>query len=133
MGMFSWFSSDEQKRIIYDETENILMTGPDGRKFLQEGSYGGYGDFGGKDFYEYVAELNCVTDTPEGSARDYAIQLVYDYDSLEEAEADGFKLPRLLTDPNNFDKDPMSFPPPQCDPHQGFPSQWKIDSYKNDN
>jgi hypothetical protein len=39
MGMFSWFTSDEQERIIVDKTFDIYMTGKDGRIFHQRTPY----------------------------------------------------------------------------------------------
>jgi len=57
MGMFSWITSDTNESILVDGSVEVKMLAPDGRVW-EETSYVGYGEFGGKDFYELVAELN---------------------------------------------------------------------------
>ena len=61
MGFFSWKTSDTNRSIAnkYSEmtTFEVHMITPDGRTFT-EADYEGYGEFGGKDFYELLAELN---------------------------------------------------------------------------
>lgn len=61
MGMFSWITQDTHKSITGPACSApgfpVTMTAPDGRKWY-ETSYGGYGEFGGKDFYDLVAEIN---------------------------------------------------------------------------
>jgi hypothetical protein len=61
MGFFSWKTCDTNRSIANaysDElTFDVYMITPDGRVF-HEAHYDGYGEFGGKDFYELLAELN---------------------------------------------------------------------------
>lgn len=61
MGFFSWHTCDTDRSIAnkYSEkqTFTVHMITPDGRVFT-ESNYDGYGEFGGKDFYELLAELN---------------------------------------------------------------------------
>lgn len=116
MGQFSWFSSDEKKRIVINEIKNIMMIGPNA-KFLQETEYEGYGEFGGKDIYEYIAELNNL------KTRDEAIDAVFAFNptgALQTAESMGLIIPRLLTNSENFNKPYNLFPAPEPDPNQGF-------------
>lgn len=69
MGFFSWMTSDTNKSIanIHSSrpTFTVHMITEDGRVFTEE-NYDGYGIFGGKDFYELVAELNGFTNRSEG-------------------------------------------------------------------
>jgi hypothetical protein len=61
MGFFSWKTCDTNRSIanVYSDelTFDVYMITPDGRVF-HETYYDGYGVFGGKDFYELLAELN---------------------------------------------------------------------------
>lgn len=118
MGMFSWFTSDTEQQIVVDNTRNIIMTGKDGQIFEQRDAYEGYGVFGGKDFYEYLAELNEITPT-----REAGISLAFDIGGrdgdLETLEKKGFYAPRLFAEESNarsWDR----FGPPANDPNQGF-------------
>ncbi len=69
MGFFSWITADTKESIpnVYSsrETFTVYMTAPDGRQW-RESAYEGYGEFGGKDYYELVAELNGKTSRSEG-------------------------------------------------------------------
>lgn len=106
MGQFSWFTSDKNERIVADETVDIYMSGSDHQVFHQKTPYEGYGEFGGKDFYEYLAELN---DLP--SDRGAGIELAYSgkkYDS-----------PKLFSVVENVII-ASSYPDPKTDPNQGF-------------
>ncbi len=66
MGQFSWFTNDGV-RILDDRRllKPIVMVGkmPDGSivRFTEDDSYEGYGVFGGKDYYEFMAEMNGFT------------------------------------------------------------------------
>jgi len=61
MGFFSWKTQDTDKsianRFSKKPTFNVTMTDNKGNRW-HEHNYEGYGDFGGKDFYELVAEMN---------------------------------------------------------------------------
>ena len=61
MGFFSWNTCDTGESIAnaYSTrpTFPVHMITPDGRVFTEE-NYEGYGEFGGKDFHELLAELN---------------------------------------------------------------------------
>lgn len=72
MGFFSWKTSDTKKSIANirsrRKTFPVHMITKCGQVFTEE-SYEGYGDFGGKDFFELIAELNEL-DKREGIAED---------------------------------------------------------------
>lgn len=61
MGMFSWITSDTQESIPASgaarPTFTVYMVAPNGKHYQEDG-YNGYGDFGGKDFFELTAEIN---------------------------------------------------------------------------
>ena len=61
MGFFSWNTSDTQRSIANNYSKRgtfkVHMVTKDGRAYTEE-NYEGYGEFGGKDFYELLAELN---------------------------------------------------------------------------
>ena len=61
MGFFSWKTQDTNKSIANNysnkSTFSVTMTDNKGNRW-HEHNYEGYGEFGGKDFYELVAEMN---------------------------------------------------------------------------
>ena len=60
MGQFSWNTSDTKKPIMNNYTskcKTVYFLQPDG-KHIKEDSYDGYGNFGGIDVYEWLAERN---------------------------------------------------------------------------
>jgi hypothetical protein len=75
MGFFSWKTCDNGESIanVYSgkPTYTVHMITPEGRVFT-ENEYDGYGEFGGKDFYELLAELNGL-----GSDRSAGISLCF--------------------------------------------------------
>lgn len=75
MGFFSFKTSDTKKSIANSfskrKTFNVHLITPDGQVFT-ESNYEGYGEFGGKDYYELLAELNGL-----GSDRGLGITLAF--------------------------------------------------------
>lgn len=57
MGQFSWFTMDTHHRIVNGEEHTVYLVDDKGNKWKEE-RYEGYGVFGGKDFYELLAEMN---------------------------------------------------------------------------
>ena len=61
MGLFSWKTQDTNKSIPCEGSGrqgfSVTMTDNNGNKWT-EGNYEGYGEFGGKDFFELLAEMN---------------------------------------------------------------------------
>jgi len=64
MGMFSWLTQDTCRSIAASgsrrKTFTVHMVDDKGNVWTEMG-YEGYGEFGGKDFYELVAEMNGVS------------------------------------------------------------------------
>ena len=69
MGFFSWKTQDTNKSIANNaskrSTFSVTMTDNKGNKW-HEHNYKGYGEFGGKDFYELLAEMNGKTSRESG-------------------------------------------------------------------
>ena len=63
MGFFSWITQDTEESIPnnYSSREpfSVTMTDDKGNKWTED-AYEGYGVFGGKDYYELLAEMNGV-------------------------------------------------------------------------
>lgn len=71
MGFFSWYTQDTNRPIanIYQNvlpTFRVHMINPKSNTIWEEEHYEGYGVFGGKDFYELLAEMNGKTGREEG-------------------------------------------------------------------
>jgi hypothetical protein len=91
------------------------MITPDGRVFT-ESDYEGYGVFGGKDFYELLAELNGL-----GSNRDAGIDLSFDGNPGGD-DTQGVIYPKLVEHLNseNVIEQYNSLPNPKSCEFQGF-------------
>ena len=84
MGSFSWITQDTHKSIAVTSPKKVYMLDNKGNKW-KESEYEGYGVFGGKDFYQLVAEMNAdfyrdVKDRLTGDIdndRDIGIDLAY--------------------------------------------------------
>ena len=69
MGQFSWITQDTEISIANtyssQPTSKVIMTDDKGNRWIEE-DYDGYGEFGGKDFYELLAEMNGRSTREEG-------------------------------------------------------------------
>lgn len=77
MGFFSWYTQDTNKSISnkYSNrpTFTVYMVNPlNLDEYYKEDNYEGYGVFGGKDYYELLAEIN-----NRGSDRNKGINLAF--------------------------------------------------------
>lgn len=123
MGYFSWFTQDEShKRIVIGEQlkNPVYMVGVINGKTISfsETNYKGYGKFGGKDYYEFMAEMNGKTVEDFGGDRDKlrsaGIKMAFDRDPMGYSVK--WKHPSLSTimgDYHNGDA-------PESDPDQGI-------------
>ena len=76
MGQFSWFTQDTKRRIRNGVPFTVYMTDDKGNKY-KETCYGGYGVFGGKDYYELLAEMNGIVDRNKEYLRQIGIELAF--------------------------------------------------------
>jgi len=116
MGMFSWYTQDTNRRIINGENRHIVMTDNKGNRYSEE-CYEGYGEFGGKDYYELMAEMNDYTieqfDGSHDLLRNKGISLAFDGDNS------GENAPHIypsLTENGVY----YNGKSPHIDPNQGF-------------
>lgn len=65
MGFFSWITQDTNRSICNTYSGfglfNVIMMDNKGNKWVED-NYEGYGVFGGKDYYELLAEMNGVVE-----------------------------------------------------------------------
>lgn len=60
MGQWSYFTQDTHRRIVNGQPMHVVMCDDKGNKYVEE-CYEGYGVFGGKDYFELLAEMNGAT------------------------------------------------------------------------
>lgn len=75
MGFFSWMTQDTGKSISNRFTSRgtfpVVMVDNNNNQWVEE-DYEGYGVFGGKDYYELLAEMNGLTTRDEGIDLQYS-------------------------------------------------------------
>ncbi len=108
MGQFSWFTQDTNHRIVAGEVYKVIMTDDKGNKWVEH-CYEGYGVFGGKDYYELLAEMNGL-----GSDRGDGIELAFKGSPSGENPN---CLHPSITESGVY----MGGKAPKPDPDQGFP------------
>ncbi len=106
MGFFSWNTQDTNESIASrhsrKKTKPVYLLDDKGNSW-KEDDYEGYGEFGGKDYYELLAEMNedlwdiyreknPSNPFDEGTIRDIGIKIQYNKDGRS------FKSPNLVSD-----------------------------------
>ena len=85
MGFFSWKTQDTDRSIVNEhsnrKTFRVQMIDNNGNVWT-ESEYDGYGRFGGKDYYELLAEMNGFTSDKTGDeytdeARGFGIDIAF--------------------------------------------------------
>ena len=111
MGFFSWKTNNSDRSIAnrYSDrsTFKVYMRDNKGNVWVEE-DYDGYGRFGGKDYYELLAEMN-----GEGSNRDKGIWLQYD------SKRTDIIYPALFDNPDAQWEDYRGVAPEDCE-SQGY-------------
>jgi len=111
MGFFSWKTNNSDRSIAnrYSDrsTFKVYMKDNKGNVWVEE-DYDGYGRFGGKDYYELLAEMN-----GEGSNRDKGIWLQYD------SKRTDIIYPALFDNPDSQWEDYRGVAPENCEA-QGY-------------
>ena len=133
MGFFSWHTCDTDRSIANQhsgkQTFTVHMITPDGRVFT-ESNYDGYGEFGGKDFYELLAELN-----GQKPNRNVGIDLCFAGNPSGD-DTQGVIYPKLVEDldPENVIEQYNSLPNPKSCEAQGFfySDEDEDDEYEDD-
>ena len=58
MGQFSFLTGDTKESILVSEPRKVYLLQPNKEASIEEDFYGGYGDFGAVDAYEWLATRN---------------------------------------------------------------------------
>ena len=107
MGFFSWNTQDTDKSIANQysnrKTFRVQMIDNKGNVWTED-NYDGYGRFGGKDFYELLAEMNGFvsdkyekgTDAYTDEARGFGISLAFSKDNHSGVGTEGVYYPNLV-------------------------------------
>ncbi len=113
MGFFSWITQDTERSIANAHsgmgTFPVTMIDDKGNKWTED-NYDGYGEFGGKDFYTLLSEMNGGS-----SNRDSGINMAFDGNTS--GENPKLKYPNLVQFPDSWTYTPDS---PTCCPDQGY-------------
>lgn len=107
MGQFSWYTQDTHHRIVNDEDYKVVMTDDKCNQYVEH-CYEGYGVFGGKDYYELLAEMN-------GLPSDRCAGIKLAFSKSDSGISEGVKYPSL-TESGAY----MGGAAPERDPNQGF-------------
>lgn len=123
MGMFSWYTQDTNHRIVNGEPFRVVMTDNKGNQYIEE-CYEGYGEFGGKDYYELLAEMNGYTHDIVAyengypiTKRDKGIELAFDGDPTG-------RNPNVLHPSITESGEYFDGIAPESDPNQGFEEKY---------
>ena len=144
-GQFSWMTQDTGNQIGSERQNTIFVTMfDDNGNFYKEKGYDGYGVFGGKDYYELLAEMNGITkDNVDelmdkckvrvfgkdltSKLRQCGIELAFDSNkklAVEAANITGttkLKFPALYEHPKDFNKNRHDFyREAESDPNQSW-------------
>ena len=107
MGFFSWKTQDTDKSIANEhsnrKTFSVQMMDNKGNVWTED-NYDGYGRFGGKDFYELLAEMNGFvsekyekgTEEYTDDARGFGINLAFSKNNGSGVATEGVYYPNLI-------------------------------------
>jgi len=135
-GQFSWMTQDTGQQIgSQDENKIPVYMFDDKGKYYYENDYDGYGEFGGKDYYDLVAEMNGYTaDDAEkfggtfGELRGIGIKLAFG--ELEPKNGGPVLFPALVTKPDKFNYKSHNFAvEAETDPNQSWYEPEEDDFY----
>ena len=119
MGFFSWKTQDTDRSISNNysirPTFTVVMLDDKGNKWYEQ-SYEGYGVFGGKDYYELLAEMNGLTGDNVEDLRMAGIDLAFGGNPSGEG-TEGVKYPNLVEMAAGWEYDPLG--PESCE-FQGY-------------
>jgi hypothetical protein len=128
MGFFSWKTQDTDRSIANAHsnrsTFKVQMLDNNGNVWT-ENNYDGYGVFGGKDFYELLAEMNGFiselykkgTDDYTDEARGFGINLAFSKGNTTGVGTEGVYYPNLIEEAKGWVYDMSG--PDMCE-NQGY-------------
>ena len=125
MGFFSWNTMDTDMSIANEhsnrKTFRVQMMDNKGNVWTED-NYEGYGRFGGKDYYELLAEMNGFTSDKTGDeytdeARGEGITLAFSNGNSSGVATEGVYYPNLVEQANGWVYEMAG--PDSCD-YQGY-------------
>lgn len=120
MGFFSWRTQDTDKSIANHyssrSTFRVQMIDNKGNVWTED-NYEGYGIFGGKDYYELLAEMNGITDTDVDRLRMAGIDLAFSKGNHSGVGTEGVLYPNLVEMADGWEYEPTG--PDSCE-YQGY-------------
>lgn len=120
MGFFSWKTQDTDRSIANNysnrKTFTVVMIDNKGNKWIEQ-DYEGYGVFGGKDYYELLAEMNGITDTDADRLRGKGIDLAFSKGNGSGVGTEGVYYPNLIEQADGWEYEMMG--PDSCE-FQGY-------------
>jgi hypothetical protein len=120
-GQFSWMAQDTGNQIGSEKQNTITITMFDdkGNKW-EEKKYDGYGEFGGKDYYELLAQMNGI----ENPNRQDGIDIAFDKKKVKGKVL----FPALVEDPKRFNFKKHDFTQEaESDPNQSWYQEEEYD------
>ena len=120
MGFFSWKTQDTDRSIPNNysirKTFRVQMLDNKGNVWTED-NYEGYGVFGGKDYYELLAEMNGVTDKDTDRLRNAGIDLAFSKGNHSGVATEDVLYPNLIEMADGWNYLPAG--PDSCE-YQGF-------------
>ena len=120
MGFFSWKTQDTDRSIPNNysirKTFRVQMLDNKGNVWTED-NYEGYGVFGGKDYYELLAEMNGVTDKDTDRLRNAGIDLAFSKGNHSGVATEDVLYPNLIEMADGWNYLPGG--PDSCE-YQGF-------------
>jgi len=115
-GQFSWMTQDTGQQIGSEKENTIPVYMFDNKgRYYYEKNYDGYGDFGGKDYYELLAQMNGYARGDRMDGIDMA------FGKMKTPNGGPVLFPALVTKPNEFDYRTHDFTKEaETDPNQSW-------------
>ena len=115
-GQFSWMTQDTGQQIGSEKENTIPVYMFDNKgRYYYEKNYDGYGDFGGKDYYELLAQMNGYSRGDRMDGIDMA------FGKMKTPNGGPVLFPALVTKPNEFDYRTHDFTKEaETDPNQSW-------------
>jgi hypothetical protein len=115
-GQFSWMTQDTGQQIGSEEENTIPVYMFDNKgNYYYENRYDGYGDFGGKDYYELLAQMNGYAKGDRMDGIDMA------FGKMKTPNGGPVLFPALVTKPNEFNFKTHDFTKEaESDPNQSW-------------
>jgi len=128
-GQFSWMTQDTGQQIGSEKENTIPVYMFDNKgRYYYEKNYDGYGDFGGKDYYELLAQMNGYARGDRMDGIDMA------FGKMKTPNGGPVLFPALVVKPNEFDYRTHDFTKEaETDPNQSWYAPEEEDDFYDQN